>query len=341
MRLYHILFMFIVIFFVNAVALYRFLDAYVWFVSAIIALLYPLGALAEEKYASKFTSWLYRLGAAWFESITILVLLVFLGFVIELLGISFAELDFTIFLIWVVLVGLGVLYARTWKITEIIVPTSKVTRKTSLVQLTDIHAFGAYAKHWVADAINRAKQLKPDVIVMTGDIVDVPSKPTYDVLSVTSDTPILYTLGNHEYYVGRSEVTKRVRKSPIYLLENCSRIVKGINFVGISDSNDPGVLKNISKFIKKSKYNILLFHRPQGMIHAAKSGIDLMLSGHTHGGVHFPLHLFVAAVYGRYYRGLHKIKNMILYTSNGSGTYNWPLRLFTPQEIVKITLVPK
>jgi predicted MPP superfamily phosphohydrolase len=330
-----------VLFIMNAISLVRFLPERFLLVAAALTLIFPLGLLLERRFANKFTSVIYRIGVAWFESMWILLSLVIVAFGLDVLGVTIPLLDQIVLFSWILFTILGVLYSQTWKITEVVVHSSKIKKKLTLVHLTDIHAFGAYAKEWVHEAINQAKKLHPDVIVLTGDIIDQPSVPE-DVLDIRSKTPLLYTLGNHEFYLGEGVAKERASRGDLQLLSYASKDIGGVHFIGIDDgAATDHVKKHISPLVHKEKYNVLLYHRPRGMEDAANAGVDLMLSGHTHGGVNFPMHIFVSMVYGKYYRGLHKIKDLILYTSNGAGTRNWPLRLFNPQEIVKFTLLPE
>ena len=115
-----------------------------------------------------------------------------------------------------------------------------------------------------------------------------------------------------------------------------------VEIIGISDSLDKAYVGKVLPKIKrtKKKFQVLLYHKPLGYLAAQRSGVDLMLSGHTHAGQFFPLHVIVRMMF-KYPWGTHKIENMIFHTSPGSETFIWPLRLGSTNELTHIKLIPK
>ena len=330
-----------VLFLMNLVSLLRFFPQDFLWIAAALTIFIPLSNWFEKQFANPVTSVGYRLAIGWFESMWLLVFFVGVAFGLEFLGVEFALMNQVILFTWIIFTILGVLYAQTWKITKLEVQSIKVKKEVKLVHLTDIHAFGYWAKDWIKETLDLAYQENPDMVLLTGDIIDQPRVPE-NVLKIKAKVPLLYSLGNHEYYLGKGVAQKLIKKGEMQLLSNAKKIIKGINIIGIDDgSHKDQVKKHIKGLVDKAKFNVLMYHRPQGMKAANAAGVDLMLSGHTHGGVNFPVHLFASMAFGKFYRGLHKIGDLILYTSNGSGTRNWPLRLFSAQEIVVITVRPK
>jgi len=221
----------------------------------------------------------------------------------------------------------------------------------SIVQITDIHIHLGTSPEWVDRMVAATDSLKPDLIVMTGDLIDAsicnnPAlcaslsklKAKYGVLAIT---------GNHDFYSGIDTFMSIAADTHMKVLRNENTTIAGsIQIAGIDDPEAksfhegersiPKALENPKK-IDPSKPLILLSHRPDVFKEAAADGVDLMLSGHTHWGQVPPMDLLVWLTM-KYSWGYYKIGNSVLYTSPGTGTWGPPMRLFSRSEIVKIIL---
>ena len=118
-------------------------------------------------------------------------------------------------------------------------------------------------------------------------------------------------------------------------------VLDDIQFVGIDDSDNPGHVADTlpSIAMDKSKYRILLYHRPLGWEDAREHGIELMLSGHTHNGQIFPFNLLVKTRFKKIH-GLYQNGGSALYVSPGTGTWGPIMRLGSVNEITCINLRP-
>ena len=198
--------------------------------------------------------------------------------------------------------------------------------------------------------MEKTNHLNPDIIVMTGDISDITvldDKTQYiiDYLSqLKAKYGIIAVTGNHEYYEGVHTFPEITEKAGIRVLKNESvTIGEVLQIVGINDphvreSGDNGPdLEAAMKNIDPNKPIILLSHRPKFFDEAVQYGVDLQLSGHWHGGQPPPGELLVGLII-KYSSGLYKVGDSYIYTSNGTGLYGVPMRLFTHNEITKIVL---
>lgn len=222
-----------------------------------------------------------------------------------------------------------------------------------IAQLSDLHIGPTFGKAWLADVVARTDSLNPDLIVITGDVVDgSPSRLADDVAPLAdlkAQYGVIMTPGNHEYYSGLQQWLPVFQRLGMRVLinENTQIRVNGtpLAIAGVTDTAalnwglegpDPEkALAGLSKDITK----LMLSHRPSLAPESAKAGASLQLSGHTHGGLILPVTPLIAAFNGGYVSGPYTVDGMPMYVSKGSGLWGGiPLRLFVPSEITLITL---
>ena len=238
---------------------------------------------------------------------------------------------------------------------------------TTITLISDIHA-GQYMNEdemrEYADVVN---DLKSDVICIPGDFVNFESKDIHNLTRAFRDLKapggIYGSLGNHDFFQDADYVSKAlINESPVDLLRNQHRklTIKGkdLYIMGVDDTIGAGakmeevlkyygamdeyLLKNEATFQNSPK--VLLCHKPYGFDILAEKNIDLVLSGHTHGGQVVPIkfgnfNLSFAASVSKYIEGLYKIGKSNMYVSRGIGSVGLPIRINCPPEITKITLV--
>lgn len=240
-------------------------------------------------------------------------------------------------------------------------------RGTTITLLSDIHA-GQYMNEKemreYADIIN---SLESDIVCIPGDFVNFESRDVHMLTNAFRDVKakhgIYGSLGNHDFFQDADYVAKALNnESPIQLLRNEHRVLKingkELYMMGIDDTQSSGarmdeVLKYygaMDEFLKKNEpaFNtapkVLLCHKPYGFDTLATKEIDLVLSGHTHGGQVVPVkfgtfNLSFAATVSKYIEGIYKIGKSNMYVSRGIGSVGLPIRINCPPEITKITLV--
>jgi len=159
---------------------------------------------------------------------------------------------------------------------------------------------------------------------------------------------VYFATGNHEFYQGVGLASELPRKAGITVLRDSSIVVEGaFNLIGLDDLTGTTQLRlsktpidDLMKGIDPSLPTILLHHTPGRMAEAADAGVDLMLSGHTHGGQIWPANYLMRIRYG-VKQGLSKFGEMYFYLTNGVGTFGPPVRIGAKPEIVHLTIVPR
>jgi hypothetical protein len=226
-------------------------------------------------------------------------------------------------------------------IVKIKIPSSKVSRPYTVVQLSDIHV-GSNGKYEVDRIVQKVKKIDFDYLVITGDLIDEDYASYKDLEPLNKITqPIYYITGNHEYYLRHTNFNELIKKTNIHDINNQNIHLNEIDIYGVDEkASVQSVLDNLG--VDNRRFNIMLLHEPDTnqMKAAADSGIDLSLAGHTHNGQIFPFTWMVRARY-KYLKGLYSIGSMFLYVSQGAGTWGPKMRLGTDNEIIVISIYPR
>ncbi|MFA6816287.1 MAG: metallophosphoesterase [Lentisphaeria bacterium] len=223
--------------------------------------------------------------------------------------------------------------------------------EVTIAVLSDLHVdkkFGYPQMTQIVAAVNR---LKPDLIVLLGDCVDGRIEDRghdLEPLKVLSAPLGVYGVpGNHEYYSGYYPWMKFFSSLGVDMLvnEHVSLGATNLVLVGVTDAEarswgyEGPDLEKAMRNVPVKVPVILLSHRPSIAKEAAKFGVDLQLSGHTHGGMLPGLQKIVAKFNGGFVSGLYTVGTMNLYVSNGTGVWNgFPVRLAVPAEITLLRL---
>jgi uncharacterized protein len=217
-----------------------------------------------------------------------------------------------------------------------------------LIQLSDIHHSPFTGLEHISRAVKVANSLKPDMFVLTGDYVSHHSEYIEPVAAalgkLESEFGTFACLGNHDHWTDAELVTKSFRAENINVLIN-----EGIRFkargaafwlAGVDDymvgkTDLPAALRGAFP----DEMKMLLAHNPVMVRQAARYGIDLVLSGHTHGG-QVKLREDEKQVFAkrRLKNGLHRRKDTQIYITRGIGTVVLPVRYQCPPEISLIEL---
>lgn len=222
-----------------------------------------------------------------------------------------------------------------------------------IVQLSDLHVSGS-ARGWRTEAaVETANSLRPDLVVITGDIVDgTPDQLLADVeplKNLAAPDGVYLCTGNHEFYYPWLEWSRCYEDWGLkFLRGEAVEVCPGLVLGGIDDPsvrvyeplNIP-TARNLFANFTNNEYRILLQHRPKanGTNNVELDYCDLQLCGHTHGGVAPGLARLVAWVNGGYVRGLYEIATGHMYVSPGTGQWaGFPVRFFNPPVVSVITL---
>ena len=219
--------------------------------------------------------------------------------------------------------------------------SDKLQKTLRAVQLSDLH-LGSRSLKFVSRAINITNKLKPDMVFITGDLIDMSQvKPeSLDILGQLN-VPTFFVTGNHDRYVGSAEHFAAIRQAGITILNNKSVLHKGIQIMGIADENNRNQVRDrlADIDIDTTKYTVLLYHKPENFDAVIQNQIDLMLTGHTHAGQIFPFNLIVKKQFP-FIKGLYQDGNSSLYVSQGTGTWGPVMRFGSANEITVFELLP-
>ena len=224
--------------------------------------------------------------------------------------------------------------------------------KFNLVQLTDVHVGRTIKRDFIEELVKSTNALKPDMVVITGDLIDLPiSQIEYDLYPLKDlNAPTYFIVGNHEYFHGVGEAVEYLKQLDIIPLMNEHVVIgegsKQFNLVGLTDvmgsrvdfhPPDPDAAYLDAD---QNKACIVLAHQPKMISDMDDYRCDLMLSGHTHGGQIFPFGLLVMAAQP-YLAGLYQhAPDRQIFVSRGTGYWGPPLRFLAPSEISQIFIQP-
>lgn len=226
---------------------------------------------------------------------------------------------------------------------------SKSASGYRIAQLTDVHVGPTIGKEFIEDVVARTNALGADMIVITGDLVDgsVASLREHvaPLAKLKAKDGVYFVTGNHEYYSGADAWIAHLRELGIRVLRNEHVRIRGdegFDLAGIDDHTafGPGHGSDLAKALAgrdASRACVLLAHQPRGIELADTMGVDLQLSGHTHGGQIFPWNFFVR-LQQPFVAGLHKLAKAQIYVSRGTGYWGPPMRVGAPAEITEIEL---
>lgn len=223
---------------------------------------------------------------------------------------------------------------------------------TRIVQLTDVHVGPTIGKEFIEDVVERVNALNPDVVAITGDLVDGSVEQLAEhvapLAKLRARHGVYFVTGNHEYYSGADPWIAHLRRLGVRVLRNERVRIggdEGFDLAGIDDYSARGLAvghgPDLARALDGREPNracVLLAHQPRGIELADKLGVDLQLSGHTHGGQIFPWSLAVR-LQQPFVAGLHKLERAQIYVSQGTGYWGPPMRVGAPAEITEIEIV--
>jgi len=223
----------------------------------------------------------------------------------------------------------------------------------TIVQLTDVHIGPTIGRSFLEHVVERTNQAKPDAIVITADLADgsVAALRTHvePLAKLRARHGVFFVTGNHEYYSGVEEWLDELARLGVRPLRN-ERVAivdasASIDLAGVDDASAhmPGHGADYARALggaAPDRELVLLAHQPSQIVHAARAGVGLQLSGHTHGGQIWPFGALVR-LNQPYVAGLHRHDERTqIYVSRGTGYWGPPMRLFCPAEITKVVLAP-
>lgn len=259
----------------------------------------------------------------------------------------------------VAMAGLGYLTARYGlKIKKVQIPLPQLPSELTdlrIVQISDLHIGLTIDKDYVQRVVDQVMQQKPDMIMITGDMVDGTPENLQErwqpLRQINASSGVFFITGNHEYYSGAESWIALIKDLGFIPLINENKIVSYKNIpvlvAGVTDTSGgqflPGHAPDTAKARgqdQQAALKILLAHRPEAYLEAEALGFDLQLSGHTHAGQFFPFNMLVMFAH-KFYKGLNQYGKLWVYVNQGTGYWGPANRFALPPEITLINFVRK
>jgi len=227
-------------------------------------------------------------------------------------------------------------------------------RGFTIVQISDVHVGPTIRQRYVEGIVEAVNRLQPDVVAITGDLVDGSVAElgghVAPLARLTAREGSFFVTGNHEYYSGAGPWIAELTRLGIRVLHNEHVVIQRSDaklvLAGVPDygaghfdeahRSDPKAA--IAGAPADAKVKVLLAHQPRTAPAAQRAGFDLQLSGHTHGGQFLPWNFFVR-FQQPFTAGLHRLGQLWIYVSRGTGYWGPPKRFGAPSEITQLRLV--
>jgi uncharacterized protein len=246
---------------------------------------------------------------------------------------------------------------RVARIVDVEIPLRHLPEALSgftIAQISDLHVGPTIKRGYVDGVVDAVNALEADVVAVTGDLVDGRvadlSGDTAPLARLTAKHGAFFVTGNHEYYAGEREWTAEFQRLGLRVLMNEHVVIERegarIVLAGVADfgahhfnprhRSDPA--EAVRDAPEDASVRILLAHQPRSAFAAVAAGFDLQLSGHTHGGQFWPWNYFVP-LQQPFTAGLHRLRQLWVYVSRGTGYWGPPKRFGSPSEITRLRLI--
>jgi predicted MPP superfamily phosphohydrolase len=252
-------------------------------------------------------------------------------------------------------IGVGgmVNVARGFDVRRVRVPLAKLPAHGAgyaIVQITDLHVGPTIGRGFVEAVVRETNALAPDLIVITGDLVDGSVDELRALVeplaNLRAPDGVFFVTGNHEYYSGADAWIAHLPGLGIKVLRNERVDVRGLfELAGVDDASAGRILPHHGQDVPKATAGrdperplVLLAHQPKAVKDAVAASVDLQLSGHVHGGQLVPFNWLVR-LDQPLVTGLHLVEKTWVYVSAGTGYWGPPMRVGTSSELTRIELV--
>lgn len=318
-------------------------DLYLFGFAFIIGAIRIVPMFFEAKKSTVFGRFLTTLDGVWmWASLMFLIDIV----AIYLLGL-FVSLPFWVICILLAIVPLLGIYnyhkAHKLVVNEETLEFENLTREINIVHLSDVHFGSVRHRSIIRQISQKLKELEKDcdLVIISGDLADGSSVIEKDDFLEFKDVnmPIIFTPGNHDFYMGIDSVIDACKNAGVIVLDNESMEFECLNIFGLTFSfDDRNKPKLDESLIKPGFVNVLNYHVPYYWEEFSQLGFDLQLSGHTHGGQFHPVICFAELMF-KYNRGLFKNDlGKYLHVTTGVGSMDTPMRWGTDSELVILKL---
>jgi predicted MPP superfamily phosphohydrolase len=219
---------------------------------------------------------------------------------------------------------------------------------TVIVAMSDLHLGALLGEKWLAERVTQVQEERPDLIFLLGDLFEghgTPHDALIQILSrLSAPLGVWAVPGNHEFHGGGDGNIALINETGVQLLrDRWVEVRPGFVLAGVDDLTSSRRSGNNVDHVSKALAGrplgttILLSHTPWQFEEAARAGVNLMLSAHTHGGQIWPfgylVRLFYPLLAGRY-----EVEEMTIIVNRGTGTWGPRMRLWRRGEILRVTL---
>ncbi|WP_030464290.1 metallophosphoesterase [Kitasatospora sp. NRRL B-11411] len=235
------------------------------------------------------------------------------------------------------------------RLKHVTVPLAKLPRAAHgyrIAVVSDIHLGPILGKAHTRRIVDTINAVQPDLITVVGDLVDgtVPelgpaARPLADLRAKDG---AYFVTGNHEYFSGAAPWVEFVRELGVHPLENDRVELAWFDLAGVNDiagtaqGQGPDYAKALGDR-DRSRASVLMAHQPVTVHDSVRHGVDLQLSGHTHGGQLWPGN-YLAELANPTVAGLERYGDTQLYVTRGAGAWGPPVRVGAPSDITVVTL---
>jgi predicted MPP superfamily phosphohydrolase len=254
--------------------------------------------------------------------------------------------------------ALGLLNARrTAAVVRVDVPIAGLPgglHGFTIAQITDIHIGATIKRPYVQAIVEAVNRLNADMVAVTGDLVDGSvgelAEHVAPIAQLSSRHGTFFVTGNHEYYSDAHAWIDELRRLGVTVLLNEHVVLQhrqeALIVAGVTDHGghhfDPAHRSDphaaLAGAPASAAFKLLLAHQPRSATAAAAAGYQLQLSGHTHGGQFLPWN-FLVRLQQPFTAGLHRLRELWVYISKGTGYWGPPQRFGVPSEITYLRLV--
>jgi uncharacterized protein len=315
----------------------------------LLSVSFVLASLLSSRYYNWPVRTFYVLAAGWQGFLYLFLITSLIAWILYYFNVRLTPVYLGGLFALAILIGIyGLVHANNPQVTRLNIKLNNLPPEwqgKTAVWVSDIHlgqVRGAAFSQQVVDKINK---LNPELVFVGGDLFDGVAGDYNQMAAPFSQLKATqgayFITGNHEEFDGKTEFIAAAQNAHLQVLDNQMIDLNGLQIIGV-DYRDTSSRANFRRImdglnIDKSHPIILLKHSPYYVEEAEKYGVDIQLSGHSHQGQIFPIQYISRLVFYGYEFGLHKLGNLLIYTSSGTGTWGPPMRLGTNAEIVQIT----
>ncbi|MEW2392410.1 metallophosphoesterase [Streptomyces venezuelae] len=238
------------------------------------------------------------------------------------------------------------------KVKRVTVPLAKLPRAAHgfrIAVVSDIHLGPILGRDFTRRVVDTVNATQPDLIAVVGDLVDGSvehlAPAAAPLAGMRARHGAYFVTGNHEYFSGAEQWVDHVRELGLHPLRNARTELPGFDLAGVDDvaGEDEGKGPDFAKALgdrDRSRASVLLAHQPVVIHDAVEHGVDLQLSGHTHGGQLWPGNL-IADLANPTLAGLERYGDTQLYVTRGAGAWGPPVRVGAPSDITVVELASR